>query len=122
LDAVAQLLAAYPLPTQAYEQLNAIRNWLNHYVAGYELYLEDVWNDHVPGQTWFEYILRSMATYNESPMLGYDVYLNHQDSKGVWHLDEYQHSKSLLGQGQAILDFIVANGWRGWRCPPPPST
>ena len=92
-----------------YVQLNALRDWVNAHYPDFELYLEDVWNDHVPGETWFEYILRSRRTLNETPMLGYDVYKNHQDAKGVWHLDDYVSSVRLIEDPRPLLDFIREN-------------
>lgn len=92
-----------------YVQLNGLRDWVNRHYPQFELYLEDVWNDHQPGETWFEYILRSKVTLNETPMLGYDVYKNHQDAKGVWHLDEYVRSARLIDSPQPLLDFIRQN-------------
>lgn len=92
-----------------YIQLNAVRNWINQHMENYELYLEDVWNEKVDGETHFEYILRSKDTLNETEVLGYDVYLNHQDAKGVWHLDEYVKTIRLIGDSQPLLDFIQQN-------------
>ena len=92
-----------------YVQLNALRDWVNANYPDFELYLEDVWNDHQPGETWFEYILRSRVTLNENGMLGYDVYKNHQDAKGVWHLDDYVRSERLIDTPQPLLDFIREN-------------
>jgi hypothetical protein len=80
-----------------YIALNNTRDWVNANLPGFELYLEDVWNEHVEGETWFEYILRSRKTLNETSAIGYDVYRNHQDQKGVWHLDDYV--KSVRQQG-----------------------
>lgn len=94
-----------------YERLNAFRAWFNTTLPGYnlhyDLYLEDVWNEHAAGQTWFEYIIRSPKTKDEMPPLAYDVYLNHQDAGGVWHLGDYQHSKLAITSIQPVLDFIT---------------
>lgn len=92
-----------------YTNMNHLRDWVNKNVPDVELYLEDVWNDHVPGETWFEYILRSKRTYNETEVIGYDVYKNHQDAGGVWHLDEYVSSKLLMEDPQPLVDFIREN-------------
>lgn len=92
-----------------YLQLNNLRDWINQNCPEFELYLEDVWNEKVPGETHFEYILRSKKTYNESDVLGYDVYKNHQDAKGVWHLDEYVKTVRLLEDPTPLVAFMEAN-------------
>lgn len=93
-----------------YVQLNALRDWVNLNYPDFELYLEDVWNEKKAGETHFEYILRSRVTLNETDVLGYDIYKNHQDAKGVWHLDEYVSSVRLIRDPAILLSFIVANG------------
>ncbi|MBY0451178.1 MAG: hypothetical protein K2X01_11195 [Cyanobacteria bacterium] len=107
-DALQRIMADTP---DAYAQLNSIRSWVNNNLAPeFELYLEDVWNDHVSGETHFEYILRSRRTLNETPALGYDIYLNHQDAKGVWHLDAYQTTVNGFPEAlETLLAFIQAN-------------
>ena len=92
-----------------YVQLNALRDWVNAHYPDFELYLEDVWNERQEGETWFEYILRSRKTLNETDVLGYDVYKNHRDAKGVWHLDEYTHSVRLIDTPHSLIEFIRAN-------------
>jgi hypothetical protein len=92
-----------------YVQLNALRDWVNTHYPTFELYLEDVWNEKVQGETHFEYILRSRQTLNETDLLGYDIYMNHQDAKGVWHLDDYVSSVRLIDDPAVLLDFIRAN-------------
>jgi hypothetical protein len=92
-----------------YVQLNAVRDWVNAQFPDFELYLEDVWNERQEGETWFEYILRSRRTLNETDVLGYDVYQNHRDAKGVWHLDDYVRSERLFDDPALLLDFIKAN-------------
>jgi hypothetical protein len=92
-----------------YDILNTLRSWVNENVFDVELYLEDVWNEYVPGETWIEYILRSLNTKNETDRLGYDVYKNHQDAKGVWHLDEYVKTVRLIQNADALVAFISAN-------------
>ena len=79
-----------------YDRLNALRDWVNQNVPAFELYLEDEWNKREPGFTEIEYHLKSKRTYNELGPLGYDRYHNHRDAKGVWHLDEYVESISLM--------------------------
>ena len=88
-----------------YKRLNATRDWFNANVPGFDLYLEDAWNDYEEGETWFEYNLRSLDTYNETAPIAFDVYKNHQDSGGVWHLDDYQYSRLEIASPEAILDF-----------------
>ena len=117
-DALQSIMADTP---DAYTQLNNIRSWVNNNLAPeFELYLEDVWhkesshkegsNNHVSGETHFEYILRSRRTLNETPALGYDIYLNHQDGKGVWHLDAYQSTVNGFPEAlETLLAFIQAN-------------
>jgi hypothetical protein len=92
-----------------YVQLNAIRDWVNAHYPDFELYLEDVWNERTDGETHFEYILRSRHTLNETELLGYDIYKNHQDAKGIWHLDEYVSSVRFLDDPLPLLDFIGQN-------------
>ena len=92
-----------------YVQLNALRDWVNQHYPHFELYLEDVWNEKTMGETHFEYILRSRKTLNETEVLGYDIYKNHQDAKGVWHLDDYASSVRLISDPACLLDFIAQN-------------
>jgi hypothetical protein len=92
-----------------YVQLNALRDWVNANYADFELYLEDVWNEKVAGETHLEYILRSRRTLNETPVLGYDIYKNHRDAKGVWHLDDYVASVRLIDSPAPLLEFIHQN-------------
>lgn len=92
-----------------YVQMNALRDWVNAHCPGFELYLEDVWNEHVPGETRFEYILRSRHTLNETDVLAYDIYKNHQDRGGVWHLDDYAGSVRLIDDCRGLVDFMRAN-------------
>lgn len=96
-------------PGELYDRLNALRDWVNQNLSGFELYLEDAWNERTPGETHFEYILRSLKTLNETSVIGYDRYANHQDSKGVWHLDDYIDSVRLMDSPQPLVDFILAN-------------
>lgn len=95
--------------TDLYVQLNALRDWVNANYPDFELYLEDVWNERTEGETHFEYILRSRKTLNETELLGYDIYKNHRDAKGVWHLDDYVSSVKLIEDPQPLLDFIREN-------------
>lgn len=92
-----------------YNRLNTLRDWVNQEFTGFDLYLEDAWNERVDGETHFEYWLRSKQTYNEIGPFAYDVYKNHQDAKGVWHLDEYTHSVQLMDNLQPLVDFIFEN-------------
>ncbi len=92
-----------------YTQLNALRDWVNQHYPDFELYLEDVWNERTEGETHFEYILRSRRTLNETELLGYDIYKNHRDAKGVWHLDDYVSSVRLMDDPMPLLDFIREN-------------
>ena len=93
-----------------YVQLNALRDWVNAHYPNFELYLEDVWNERTEGETHFEYILRSRVTLNETELLGYDIYKNHQDRKGVWHLDDYVSSVRFLDDPMPLSEFIRHNG------------
>lgn len=94
-----------------YENLNLLRDWFNgRFGEHFDFYLEDVWNDNVDGETHFEYILQSRQTLNETPVLAYDVYLNHQDSGGVWHLDDYQYSVATENIPQVMAAFMGNNG------------
>ena len=92
-----------------YVQLNALRDWVNAHYTDFELYLEDVWNEKVEGETHIEYILRSLKTLNETDVLGYDIYQNHRDAKGVWHLDDYVSSVRLIDSPEPLLAFISQN-------------
>jgi hypothetical protein len=91
-----------------YTRLNALRDGFNARVANYEIYLEDTWNERTPGETHLEYILRSLDTRNETEPLAWDVYLNRQDAKGVWHLEAYQHSVLRPATPQALIDEVMA--------------
>lgn len=109
-QAAAQAMnAAMKSSPDVYVQLNALRDWINANYPDFELYLEDVWNEHVPGETRFEYILRSRRTLNETRVLGYDIYKNHQDAKGVWHLDEYVSSVRVVDDAEELLAFMRQN-------------
>jgi hypothetical protein len=79
-------------PNDVYTQLNSLRDGFNQLGSRFDLYLEDNWNDPIPGQTHFEYRLRSLDTKDDLGPLGIDVYTNHQDANGVWHLGDYQSS------------------------------
>ena len=92
---LALLQAAMTQPT-VYDQLNAMRDSFNLLGSRFDLYLEDNWNDPVPGETHFEYRLRSLDTKDDLGPLGIDVYTNRRDGRGVWHLGDYQHSFWLL--------------------------
>jgi hypothetical protein len=105
-DTIRAILDSSP---DIYVQLNALRDWVNANIPGFELYLEDVWNEKQDGETHIEYILRSRRTLNETDVLGYDIYLNHRDAKGVWHLDDYVKSVRLLDDPGVIIAFIQAN-------------
>lgn len=103
------LQTAFVSVADDYQRLNALRNTLNQTYPDFDLYLEDVWNDHVPGETHFEYILRSKVTYNETERIGYDVYLNHQDQSKVWHLDDYTHTVVLIDTVEPLVKFMLEN-------------
>jgi len=105
-QAIRECLSGSP---DLYVQLNALRDWVNSHYPDFELYLEDVWNERTEGETHFEYILRSRKTLNETELLGYDIYKNHRDAKGVWHLDDYVSTVRLIGDPQPLLDFIREN-------------
>ncbi|MBX2860883.1 MAG: hypothetical protein KTR14_06595 [Vampirovibrio sp.] len=92
-----------------YVRMNRLRDWFNETVPRYEIYLEDVWNEAVDGETHIEYILRSLGTLNETSPLGYDVYNNHRDDRGVWHLDDYVKTVQHIQSSQIITDFIHEN-------------
>jgi hypothetical protein len=108
----AHIVAIQHSNRPVYDQLNTLRDWVNAHFGpqGFELYLEDVWNEHVPGETHFEYILRSKRTLNETTPIGVDVYTNHQDAKGVWHLGDYQSSRWLMTDPAPLLAFLMAEG------------
>ncbi len=92
-----------------YVQWNAVRDWVNAHFPDFELYLEDTWNERTEGETHLEYILRSRQTLNETPVLAYDIYLNHRDVRNIWHLDDYQSTIRLMTHPQEIVDFILEN-------------
>jgi hypothetical protein len=103
-EALTRLMLTAPDP---YEGLNAGRAWFNqHWGPTFEWYLEDEWNHQIPGQTWIEHHIRCLRTRHEFGPLGYDVYLNHQDSKGVWHLDAYQHSVVCIVNASKLLAYL----------------
>jgi hypothetical protein len=106
---LGQLNEQFNLSGDGYARLNAVRNWVNANCPGFELYLEDVWNEKVAGETHFEYILRSKKTYNETDVIGYDIYKNHQDASGVWHLDDYVETHILMPDLTPLVTFIQAN-------------
>ncbi len=89
-----------------YTNFNAVRDWVNATFPTVELYLEDVWNEHVEGETHFEYILRSRQTLEETPVLAVDVYQNHRDGKGVWHLGDYVESRELVPIAETVTAFL----------------
>jgi hypothetical protein len=103
------LQAAFVSVADDYQRLNALRNTLNQTYPDFDLYLEDVWNDNTPGETHFEYILRSKVTYNETERIGYDVYQNHQDLNKVWHLDDYTHTVVLIDTVEPLAKFMFEN-------------
>lgn len=92
-----------------YKVMNNIRDWVNAHCPDFDFYLEDAWNEAVEGETHFEYRLRSLDTYDESRVWGYDVYLNHQDQGGVWHLDDYQYTVRQVDTPDEIVAFILKN-------------
>ena len=99
-----------------YNRLNQARDWFNQFSIlnrpdGYpfEFYIEDVWNEYEEGTTCFEYIIRSLVTKDETAPLALDVYLNHQDAKGVWHLGDYQRSTLLIRDISSVAQFLKAN-------------
>ncbi len=89
-----------------YTRLNQARNWFNANVSGFEIYLEDEWDVYEEGQTWFDYNLRSLKSKDELPPLASDVYLNHRDEMGVWHLGDYQSSHLRLQDWGRIKHFL----------------
>jgi hypothetical protein len=89
-----------------YTRLNQARNWFKANVSGFEIYLEDEWDVYEEGQTWFDYNLRSLQSKDELPPLASDVYLNHRDDKGVWHLGDYQSSHLRLHDWGRIQHFL----------------
>jgi hypothetical protein len=105
---VVQTLQAFLLndAEDLYTRLNQARNWFNTTVSGFEIYLEDEWDLYQDGQTWFDYNLRSLNTKDELPPLASDVYLNHRDEKGVWHLGNYQSSHLRLEDWARIQRFL----------------
>lgn len=113
---MASVLAKHPGEDaeSGYQRLNTLRAWVNDTLGtAFELYLEDVWNEDHPGETWIEYILRSRKTLNETPRLGYDRYYNHQDAKGVWHLDDYITTVchvNTKADCEALAQFMAENG------------
>lgn len=93
-----------------YARLNAARDWFNGQVPGFEWYLEDVWDEYAEGQTWIEHRVRSLYTRDETEVLGVDIYANHRDAKGVWHLDDYQDSRIWVTDVEAVVQFVATNG------------
>ena len=89
-----------------YTRLNQARNWFNETVLGFEIYLEDEWDVYEEGQTWFDYNLRSLKSKDELPPLASDVYLNHRDDRGVWHLGDYQSSHLRLQDWARVQHFL----------------
>jgi len=87
----------------------AVTQWRTEFNRDFpdcELYLEDVWNETVSGETHIETILRSRKTLNETPPLVVDIYHNRQDSKGVWHLEAYQTTRMLAFTPTLIIQFL----------------
>lgn len=95
-------------PTTAYADWEAFRAWFNATFTLLDCFLEDAWNEQVAGETHIEYHLRSPITKQELGPLAADVYINHHDAKGVWHLGAYQRTQ-LPPAGaptpEALLDF-----------------
>jgi hypothetical protein len=98
-----------------YHNLNQLRAWFNGHFPEFELYLEDVWNDRLPGKTCFEYIVRSRLTKDETEPFAFDQYGNYRDGKGVWHLGEYEQTVLLMTELTPIVQFVTRNasptGW-----------
>jgi hypothetical protein len=86
-------LVQYHNPATAYADWEAFRAWFNATFTLLECFLEDAWNEQVEGETHIEYHLRSPKTKQELGPLAADVYTNHSDAKGVWHLGAYQHTQ-----------------------------
>jgi hypothetical protein len=94
-----------------YTRLVEARAWFNtHGVTGYEIYLEDQWDEYSEGETRIEYILRSLLSKDEMPQaFAYDAYHNHRTEKGVWHLGDYRASHLVVASVQPLLTFIRAD-------------
>ncbi len=118
-ELTAQMHAKLHSSDDLYLALNALRDWFNSqfYVQkiGFDLYLEDEWNERTQGETHLEYRLRSLHTKDElSEPFAYDIYLNHQDAKGVWHLDDYQRSVLILEKDDIVTtlsEFMTKNDY-----------
>jgi hypothetical protein len=91
-----------------YTRLVEARAWFNTQgVGGYEIYLEDQWDEYSEGETRIEYILRSLLSKDEMPQaFAYDAYSNHRTEKGVWHLGDYRASHLVVTSVQPLLTFI----------------
>ncbi len=79
----------------------------------FDCYIEDEWNEYVEGETWIEYRFRSLVTKDEFPPIASDVYLNHQDDGGVWHLGDYQYSLIKLTEYESLALFLETHRYEG---------
>lgn len=97
---------------EPYLRINRLRDWCNTHLAGFELFLEDVWprESGLAGVTLIEYRLRSLRTLEESVLLAQDCYTCHCDAHGVWHLDDWQSTDILIPDVAPLLAFLEANG------------
>lgn len=97
-----------------YHRLIDARNAFNMLFAKeFDCYLEDEWNEYAEGETWIEYRIRSLITKDEFPPIASDIYLNHQDEGGVWHLGDYQHSLVKLTTFEELALFLATHRYEG---------
>jgi hypothetical protein len=101
-----------------YHRLITARTEFNQlFFHQFDCYLEDEWNEYVEGETWFDYRIRSLKTKDEFPPLASDIYLNHQDEGGVWHLGDYQTSIVKLTSFESLAAFLETHRYAGQAYP-----
>jgi hypothetical protein len=110
--------ALYPAKLEAssdlYHRLIQARRAFNAlFSQQFDCYIEDEWNEYVEGETWFDYRIRSLQTKDEFPPFASDIYLNHRDAGGVWHLGDYQTSIVKQIDVEALVKFLATHRYAG---------
>ncbi|MEB3287596.1 MAG: hypothetical protein VKJ04_08845 [Vampirovibrionales bacterium] len=94
---------------ELFYRLSNLRDFVNQAFPTLEFYQEDLWNERILGETHLDSILRCKKSLYETEPFAYDVYKNHQDAYGVWHLDDYQKTVLLMSDTRPLVSFIFAH-------------